>query len=126
MSKCTLSILWSKIYCSSLRTARSFYVSLWYLLTYLLTYVQVIFRRSHLTLKLIIQKMSKILQVHVPNFFYFAKIQKMTKSGPKNWFWDLKIKINPTGSNPTINPLFFEIQTWNFTWWFIATVQTLF
>ena len=90
-----------------LRTARSFYGSLWYLLTY----VQVIFRRSHPTLKLIKQKMSEIIQVNVPNFFYFAEIQKMTKLGPKNRFWDLKIKINPSGSNPTINPLFFEIQT---------------
>ena len=104
--------------CCFLRTARSFYGSLWYLRTY----VQVIFRRSHPTLKLIKQKMSEIIQVNVPNFFYFAEIQKMTKLGPKNRFWDLKIKINPSGSNPTINPLFFEIQTWNFTWWFIATL----
>ena len=82
-------------------------------LTYARTYVhvQVIFRRSHPTLKLIKQKMSEIIQVNVPNFFYFAEIQKMTKLGPKNRFWDLKIKINPSGSNPTINPLFFEIQT---------------
>ena len=111
-----------------LRTARSFYGSLWYLrtLTYVLTYVQVIFRRSHPTLKLIKQKMSEIIQVNVPIFFYFAEIQKMTKLGPKNRFWDLKIKINPSGSNPKINPLFFEIQTWNFTWWFIATFSTLF
>ena len=82
-----------------------------YVLTYLRTYVQVIFRRSHPTLKLTKQKMSEIIQVNVPNFFYFAEIQKMTKLGPKNRFWDLKIKINPSGSNPTINPLFFEIQT---------------
>ena len=94
-----------------------------YLCTYVRTFrVQVIFRRSHPTLKLIKQKMSEIIQVNVPNFFYFAEIQKMTKLGPKNRFWDLKIKINPSGSNPTINPLFFEIQTWNFTWWFIATL----
>ena len=66
---------------------------------------------SHPTLKLTKQKMSEIIQVNVPNFFYFAEIQKMTKLGPKNRFWDLKIKINPSGSNPTINPLFFEIQT---------------
>ena len=82
-----------------------------YLRTHLRTHVQVIFRRSHPTLKLIKQKMSEIIQVNVPNFFYFAEIQKMTKLGPKNRFWDLKIKINPSGSNPTINPLFFEIQT---------------
>ena len=82
-----------------------------YLLTYLLTYVQVIFRTSHPTLKLIKQKMSKILQVNVPNFFSFAEIPKMTKLGPKNRFWDLKIKIIPSESNPTINPLIFEIQT---------------
>ena len=55
--------------------------------------------------------MSEIIQVNVPNFFYFAEIQKMTKLGPKNRFWDLKIKINPSGSNPAINLLFFEIQT---------------
>ena len=52
-------------------------------LTYLRTYVQVIFRRSHPTLKLIKQKTSEIIQVNVPNFFYFAEIQKMTKLGPK-------------------------------------------
>ena len=58
-----------------------------YLLTYVLTYVQVIFRRSHPTLKLIKQKMSEIIQVNVPNFFHFAKIQKMAKKrilGHKN------------------------------------------
>ena len=59
--------------------------------TYVRTYVQVILRRSHPTLKLIKQKMSKILQVNVPNFFYFDEIPKMTKLGPKNRFWDLKI-----------------------------------
>ena len=64
-------------------------VLLW--ITLVLTYVQVIFRRSHPTLKLIKQKMSKILQVNVPNFFYFDEIPKMTKLGPKNRFWDLKI-----------------------------------
>ena len=98
-----------------LRTARSFYGSLWYLLMYLLTYlrtyVQVIFRRIHPTLKLIKQKMSKILQVNVPNFFILLKSKKMTKLGPKNRFWDLKIKINRSRSNPTMNPSFFEIQT---------------
>ena len=105
-----------------LRTARSFYGSLWYLRTY----VQAIFRRSHPTLKLIKQKMSKILQVNVPNFFYFAEIQKMTKLGPKNRFWDLKIKINLSGIRPNLHPSFFEIQTWYFTSWFIATFSTLF
>ena len=84
-------------------------VLLW--ITLVLTYLQVIFRTSHPTLKLTKQKMSEIIQVNVPIFFYFAEIQKMTKLGPKNRFWDLKIKINPSGSNPTINPLFFEIQT---------------
>ena len=44
-----------------------------YLLTYVLTYLQVIFRRSHPTLKLIKQKMSKILQVNVPFFFILPK-----------------------------------------------------
>ena len=82
-----------------------------YLRTYVLTYVQVIFRRSHPTLKLIKQKMSKILQVNVPNFFYFAEILKMTKLGPKNRFWGLKIKINLSGIRPNLNPSFFEIQT---------------
>ena len=75
------------------------------------TYVQVIFRTSHPTLKLIKQKMSEIIQVNVPNFFYFAEIQKMTKLGPKNRFWDLKIKINPSRINPLIHPLFFKIET---------------
>ena len=62
-----------------------------YLITYLLTCVQVIFEGSHPTLKLIKQKMSEIIQVNVPNFFYFDEIPKMTKLGPKNRFWDLKI-----------------------------------
>ena len=57
-----------------------------YVLTYLLTYVQVIFRRSHPTLKLTKQKMSEIIQVNVPIFFYFAKIQKITKLGPTTDF----------------------------------------
>ena len=78
--------------------------------TYALMYLQVIFEGSHPTLKLIKQKMSKIIQVNVP-FFYFAKIQKMTKLGPKNRFWDLKININSAGSNPTINLLFLEIKS---------------
>ena len=82
-----------------------------YLRTYLRTHVQVIFRRSHPTLKLIKQKMSEIIQVNVPNFFYFAEIQKMTKLGPKNRFWGLKIKINLSGIRPNLNPSFFEIQT---------------
>ena len=55
-----------------------------YVPTYVRTYVQVIFRRSHPTLKLIKQKMSKILQVNVPNFFYFAEILKTTEIDPKN------------------------------------------
>ena len=42
------------------------------------TYLQVIFRTSHPTLKLTKQKMSEIIQVNVPIFFYFAEIQKMT------------------------------------------------
>ena len=75
-----------------------------YLRSYLLTYVQVIFEGSHPTLKLINQKMSEIIQVNVPFFFHFAEIQKMTKLGPKNRFWDLKIKINPSGSHPPLHP----------------------
>jgi len=55
--------------------------------------------------------MSEIIQVNVPNFFYFDEIPKMTKLGPKNRFWDLKIKINPSGIRPNLNPSFFEIQT---------------
>ena len=82
-----------------------------YLRTYLRTHVQVIFRRSHPTLKLNKQKMSEIIQVNVPIFFYFDEIPKMTKLGPKNRFWDLKIKINPSGICPNLNPSFFEIQT---------------
>ena len=81
-----------------------------YVLTYLRTYVQVIFEGSHPTLKLTKQKMSEIIQVNVP-FFYFAKIQKMTKLGPKKRFWDLKIKINPSRSHSTPHLLFSEIQT---------------
>ena len=81
-----------------------------YVLTYLRTHVQVIFRRSHPTQKLIKQKYP-IIQVNVPNFFYFAEIQKMTKLGPKKRFWDLKIKTNPSGSHPLIHPLFFKIHT---------------
>ena len=62
-----------------------------YLRTYVLTYVQVIFRRSHPTLKLIKQKMSEIIQVNVPNFFLFCRNPKNDKVrakkpilGPKN------------------------------------------
>ena len=73
-----------------------------YLLTYKSSSIQVIFRRSHPTLKLVKEKMSEIIQVKVPIFFYFAKIQKMTKLGPKNRFWDLRIKINPSGRHPTL------------------------
>ena len=62
-----------------------------YVRTYVLTYVQVIFRRSHPTLKLIKQKMSKIIQVNVPNFFYFAEILKMTELRPKNRFFGPEI-----------------------------------
>ena len=47
-----------------------------YVLTYLRTYVQVIFRRSHPTLKLIKQKMSEIIQVNVPIFFSFSQNPK--------------------------------------------------
>ena len=38
----------------------------------------------HPTLKLIKQKMSEIIQVNVPDSFYFTKIQKMNNLGPKN------------------------------------------
>ena len=81
-----------------------------YLRTYVRTYVQVIFEGSHPTLKLIKQKMSEIIQVNVPNFFYFAEIQKMTKLGPKKRFWDLKIKINLSGIHPTLNPFFLRYR----------------
>ena len=47
-----------------------------YVLTYLRTYVQVIFRRSHPTLKLIKQEMSEIILVNVPIFFIFPKSKK--------------------------------------------------
>ena len=66
---------------------------------------------SNPTIKLTKQKMSEIIQVNVPIFFYFDEIPKMTKLGPKNRFWDLKIKINPSGIRPNLNPSFFEIQT---------------
>jgi len=74
-------------------------------------YVQVIFEGSHPTLILTNQKMSEIIQVNVPNLFYFDEIPKMIKLGPKNRFWDLKIKINPSGIRPNLNLSFFEIQT---------------
>ena len=79
--------------------------------TYVRTYVQVIFEGSHPTLKLTKQKKSEIIQVNVPNFFYFDEIPKLTKLGPKKRFWDLKIKTNPSGSHPLIHPLFFKIHT---------------
>ena len=67
-----------------------FYESLCYLLTYVCTYVQVIFEGSHPTLKLIKQKMYETIHVNIP-VFYFAKIQKNDKVrakklifGPKN------------------------------------------
>ena len=47
-----------------------------YLRTHLRTYVQVIFRKSHPTLKLIKQKMSEIIQVNVPIFFSFSQNPK--------------------------------------------------
>ena len=53
-----------------------------YVLTYLPTYVQVIFEGSHPTLKLTKQKMSEIIQINVPIFFYFAQIQNLTKIRP--------------------------------------------
>ena len=77
-----------------------------HLRTYLLTYV-LIFRRSHPALKLIKQKMSEILQVNVPNIFYFVEIRKMAKLGPKKQFWDLKIKIYPSGNHPNLILSFF-------------------
>ena len=61
-----------------------------YVLTYLRTYVQVIFEGSHPTLKLIKQKMSEIIQVNV-HFFLFCRNPKNDKVrakkpilGPKN------------------------------------------
>ena len=81
-----------------------------YLCTYARTFrVQVIFRRSQPTLKLIKQKISEIIQVNVPNFFYFDEIPKMIKLGPKNGFWDLKIKINPSETHLLINIQYFYI-----------------
>ena len=89
-----------------LRTARSFYDSLWYLHTYILTYlhtyvrtyvrtyVQVIFQGTHPTLKLLYQKVSQMIQVHVPNFFFRAEIQKMTKIDPKTPLSWQKIAVN--------------------------------
>ena len=52
-----------------------------------------------------------LIQINIPIFFYFDEIPKMTKLGPKNRFWDLKIKINPSEIRPNLNPSFFEIQT---------------
>ena len=73
-----------------LRTARSFYESRWYLLTYARTYVQVIFRRSHPTLKLIKQKTSKYYK-SMFQFFLFCRNPKNDQVrakqpilGPKN------------------------------------------
>ena len=90
--------------CRFLRTARSFYESLWYLLTYVCTYVEVIFRRSHPTLKLIKQKMSELYKSMFHLFFLFCQNPKMIKLGPKKRFLDLKIKINPFGSHPSLHP----------------------
>ena len=75
-------LLWITLVLTYLRTSH---------LPYKSSTVQVIFRRSHPTLKPIKQKMSEIIQVNVPNFFHFDEIPKMTKLGPKNRFWDLKI-----------------------------------
>ena len=99
------------IYINSIFKDRKILQWITLVLTYVRTYVQVIFEGSHPTLKLTKQKMSEIIQVNVPNFFYFDEIPKMTKLGPKNRLWDLKIKINPSGSNPLMNQLFFKIQT---------------
>ena len=82
---------------SLLRISKSFYGSLWYLRTHLRTYlrtyvqvnfmyVQVIFEGSHPTLKLTKQKMSKIIQVNVPNFFILTKSQKWPSWGQKTDF----------------------------------------
>ena len=79
------------IYINSIFKDRKILQWITLVLTYVRTYVQVIFEGSHPTLKLAKQKMSEIIQVNVPNFFYFDEIPKMTKLGPKNRFWDLKI-----------------------------------
>ena len=55
--------------------------------------------------------MSEIIQVNVPNFFLFCRNPKNDKVWAEKRFWDLNIKINPYGSHPTQNPLFFKIQT---------------
>ena len=80
-------------------------------ITLVLTYIQVIFEGSHPTIKLTKQKNVRNYTSQCSIFFYFAEIQKMTKLGPENQFWDLNIKIHMSGSHPTLNPLFFEIQT---------------
>ena len=61
-----------------------------HLLPYVLTYVPVIFEGSHPTLKLIKQKMSEIIQVNVPIFLYFAKIQKNDKVRARKPIWGPK------------------------------------
>ena len=41
--------------------------------------------------KTLLTKMSQMIQVHVPNFFYFAEILKMTELRPKNRFFGPEI-----------------------------------
>ena len=57
--------------------------------TYVRTYVQVIFEGSHPTLKLIKQKMYKIIHVNIP-FFLFCQNPKNHQVRANNRFWDLK------------------------------------
>ena len=72
------------IYINSIFKDRKILQWITLVLTYVRTYVQVIFEGSHPTLKLAKQKMSEIIQVNVPNFFYFDEITNMTKLGLKN------------------------------------------
>ena len=50
---------------------------------YVRTDIQVIFTKSYPTLKLIKQKMSKIIQINVSNFFYYAEILKRPSKDQK-------------------------------------------
>ena len=64
---------------------------------YVLTYLQVIFQGNHSTQKICKQKSSQMIQVNVPNFFYFAEIPKLTEIWPKNrFFYNNKKKFHPS------------------------------
>ena len=48
------------------------------------------------TQKICKQKSPEMIQVNVPNFFYFAEIPKLTEISPKNRFFYNKKKFHPS------------------------------